>query len=248
MSKRLETDPLPADPGATPGPKIAVVIPARDEELALPLVFRDLPDHLRRNVVVVDNGSTDRTATVARSLGARVLAEPQRGYGRACLKALTHLEEIRPDYVVFLDADHSDHPEEIPELLAPLLRDEADLVIGSRTRGRRQKGALPFHAMMGNRVATFLIWILVGFRYSDLGPLRAIVYQKLVGLQMRDAGFGWTVEMQVKAVKKGLRIREVPVSYRPRVGSSKVSGTVTGSLGAGAKIIWTIFRLSLFQS
>lgn len=222
--------------------RIAVVIPVRDEEASLPLVLASLPRDLLEEVVVVDNGSTDRTADVARAHGATTLEEPRRGYGAACLRGIEYLKRTRPDVVVFLDGDYSDHPEEMPRLLDPIRLGESDLVVGSRLLGRREPGALLPQAMAGNWLATRLMRLFYGGRFTDLGPFRAIRFEALVDLGMRDRGFGWTAEMQVRALKRGLRTREVPVSYRRRVGASKITGTFTGTLRAGAKILWTVFR------
>jgi glycosyltransferase involved in cell wall biosynthesis len=222
--------------------RIAAIIPVRNEETSLPLVLAALPRDLIEEVVVVDNGSTDGTATVARSRGATVLEERRGGYGAACLRGIEYLRAGRPDVVVFLDGDYSDHPEEMPLLLDPILRGESDLVIGSRLLGRREPGSLLPQALAGNWLATRLMRLFYGGRFTDLGPFRAIRFEALLGLGMRDRGFGWTAEMQVKALKGGLRTREVPVSYRRRVGTSKITGTLTGTLRAGAKIFWTIFR------
>lgn len=190
----------------------------------------------------MDNASTDRTAAVANSLGAKVVAEPRRGYGQACLAGLGRLASDT-DIVVFLDADGSDVPGEVQRLLGPILADKADLVIGSRILGQAEPGALTRQQRWGNRLATTLIRLLFGFRYTDLGPFRALRRARLQELTMQDRNYGWTVEMQIKAVQCGLRVHEVPVSYRRRVGQSKISGTAKGSLLAGAKILWTIVRL-----
>lgn len=229
-------------------PIVDVVIPAFNEEASLPLVLRDLralgPDAPRR-IVVADNNSRDRTAAVAREGGADVVPAPRQGYGSACLAGLEALRTVPPEIVVFLDADHSDHPEELPSLVAPIGADEADLVIGSRTLGEREPGALLPQARFGNLLACFLVRLLYGHRYTDLGPFRAVRWQSLERLGMRDPDFGWTVEMQVKALRRGLRVTEVPVSYRRRVGTSKITGTVSGTLRAGHKILWTIGRYGL---
>ena len=224
--------------------RIALIIPALDEELALATVLDELPRSLFAQVIVVDNGSRDSTAAVARAGGARVVSEPRRGYGRACLAGLAALDGAA-DIVVFMDADASDVPGEVTSLLEPILRGEADLVIGSRRLGRAAPAALAWHQRWGNRLVVGLIRLLFGFRYTDLGPFRAIRRASLAQLAMRDTNFGWTAEMQVKAVRRGLRVREVPVSYRPRLGQSKISGTVSGSLRAGIKILWTVLRLRL---
>jgi hypothetical protein len=223
--------------------RIALIIPALDEELALATVLDELPRSWFAQVIVVDNGSRDATAAVARAGGARVIREPRRGYGRACLAGLAALDGAA-DLVVFMDADASDVPSEVPRLLEPILAGEADLVIGAR---RAAPGALAWHQRWGNRLAVGLIRLLFGFRYTDLGPFRAIRRACLAELAMRDTNFGWTAEMQVKAVRRGLRVREVPVSYRPRLGRSKISGTVSGSLRAGIKIVWTVFRLRFIK-
>ncbi len=222
--------------------RIAVVIPVHNEEGALPLVFAAIPRDLVEEVVVVDNASTDGSAAAARAGGATLLEEPRLGYGAACLKGIAYLARKRPDVVVFLDGDHSDHPEEMPRLLAPILQGESDLVIGSRVLGRREPGSLLPQARAGNWLATRLIRLLYGGRFTDLGPFRAIRFERLLDLGMRDRDFGWTAEMQVKAVKRGLRTAEVPVSYRRRAGVSKITGTLRGTLRAGHKILWTIFR------
>ncbi|HYS78328.1 MAG TPA: glycosyltransferase family 2 protein [Candidatus Dormibacteraeota bacterium] len=222
--------------------RVAVLIPARNEEASLPLVLGAIPAGLVEEVVVVDNASSDRTADTARSRGATVLFEPRPGYGAACLRGIDYLRGVRPDVVVFLDADFSDHPEELPLLLRAIERDGADLVIGSRIPGRREPGALLPQARLGNWLATRLMRALYGGRFSDLGPFRAIRFGALIDLGMRDRGFGWTAEMQVKALKHRLRTAEVPVSYRRRVGVSKITGTVSGTLRAGAAILWTVVR------
>jgi len=221
-------------------PVIDVVIPAFDEEAAIGHVLEAIPDGLVRHVVVVDNGSTDRTGEVARSQGATVVSEPRRGYGQACLAGIAALED--PDIVVFLDGDYSDYPEEMPSLVAPIAAEEADMVIGSRVLGEREKGALQPQQRFGNALATWLIHLLFGAAYTDLGPFRAIRHDALQRLRMEDRNFGWTVEMQVKAARQGLRVVEVPVRYRRRIGTSKVSGTLSGTVRAGNKILWTIFR------
>ena len=223
---------------------VDVVVPALDEERSLPKVLRDLPSGLVREVVVVDNGSSDGTAEVARSAGATVIREPRKGYGSACLAGLAHLGAgpRPPDVVVFLDADYSDHPDELPRLLEPIRDEGADLVIGSRTLGRREPGALLPQARFGNAIAGCLVRLLYGVRFTDLGPFRAVRWPALDRLEMEDRDFGWTVEMQVKAARLGMTIREVPVSYRRRIGRSKISGTLAGGLRAGWKILYTIAR------
>lgn len=221
---------------------VDVVIPALDEEQALPKVIAEVPSTTVRRVVVADNGSTDRTAEVAAAAGAEVVHEPERGYGAACLAALSHLEADPPDVVVFVDGDYSDHPAELDGLVAPILNDEADLVIGSRVTGRRASGALTVQQQVGNAIACRALRMLYGVHYTDLGPFRAIRWSTLQSLAMEDRNFGWTVEMQIKAAKQGVRYQEVPVSYRPRIGVSKISGTLRGSVRAGAKILWLLGR------
>ncbi len=223
---------------------IDVVIPALDEEQALPLVLQAIPRPPVRRVVVADNGSRDRTAEVALAAGAEVVHEPERGYGAACLRALAHLSAEPPDVVVFLDGDYSDHPEELPALLAPIVRGDAELVIGSRTRGRADGGLTP-QQRVGNAVACVALRLLYGVHYSDLGPFRAITWDALQRLELVDRNYGWTVEMQIKAARRGVTSAEVPVSYRTRVGHSKVSGTVRGTLGASAKILWLLAKYAL---
>ena len=194
---------------------------------------------------MADNGSTDGTARVAREGGAEVVPAPRRGYGSACLAGLDHLRRTGPpDVVVFVDADWSDHAEELPGLIAPILAGEADLVIGSRILGRREPGALLPQARAGNLVACAMIRLLYGHRFTDLGPFRAIRWEALERLRMSDPNFGWTAEMQVKALRHGLRCTEIPVSYRRRVGVSKITGTVSGTIRAGYKILWTVLRYS----
>jgi len=231
--------------------KVAVVIPAYNEEESLPLVLRDLPDVGR--VIVANNGSTDRTAEVAEAAGAVVVAEPRKGYGAACLAGLSELKrrietgETAPKIVAFVDADYSDHPDQLPELLAPIYAEEADFVLGSRLLGQREPGAMPPQSIYGNRLACWLMRVLFSAPYTDLGPFRAITYPELCRLEMADTNFGWTVEMQIKAAKAGLRTLEVPVRYRKRIGASKISGTVRGTVLAGGKILYTIAKYGLWQ-
>ena len=229
-------------PAPGPASRIALVIPALNEEQALAKLLDELPPSLFARVIVVDNGSTDATAAVARRGGAEVVEEPRRGYGRACLAGLARLGPDT-DIVVFMDADGSDVPAEAARLIEPIFRGEADLVIGSRALGGAEPGSLRWAQRWGNRLAVGLIRLFYGFRYTDLGPFRAIRWRSLQTLDMRDTNFGWTVEMQVKALQRGLRVAERPVSYRVRIGKSKISGTVGGTVKAGIKILWTIARL-----
>src|SRR5690606_36431624 len=225
--------------------RVSVVIPALNEEDSIGMVLRALPLRRLHEVIVVDNGSTDRTAERALAIGGpvRVVSERRRGYGQACLTGIAALEPC--DIVVFLDADYSDHPEELPLLVKPILAGQADFVVVSRARGRAERGALLPHARCGNWLACTLMRLFWGYRWTDLGPFRAIRRDVLRKLKMRDRNFGWTVEMQIKAVRAGLRCREVPVRYRKRVGESKITGTLTGTLRAGFKILYVIGRHGL---
>lgn len=227
---------------------ISVVIPALNEERSIALVISDLKvtarkANLQLYIIVCDNGSTDQTAAVARKAGALVVQETERGYGAACLKALVHLP-AETEIVLFIDADYSDFPGEFPLLVRPIADGQADLVIGSRTAAGavRERGSLTIQQRFGNWLSTFLIRLLYGQRYTDLGPFRAISVRALQLLGMRDRNFGWTVEMQIKAARLQLRSKEVPVSYRKRIGVSKISGTIKGTIMAGIIILGTIFR------
>ncbi|MEW6239166.1 MAG: glycosyltransferase family 2 protein [Candidatus Omnitrophota bacterium] len=220
--------------------RVEAVIPAFNEESSIAKVVAAIPRHCVNRILVVDNNSTDHTAEMARKAGAEVVFESVRGYGSACWRGAS--EAAQADIILFLDADFSDNPAEIPLLLQPIEENQADLTIGSRTIGQREKGALPLHALFGNRLACFIIRWLFGYRFTDLGPFRAIRADSLKQLNMQDRGYGWTVEMQVKAVKMGLRCREIPVTYRKRIGRSKISGTIGGSVKAGIRILWTIFH------
>jgi glycosyltransferase involved in cell wall biosynthesis len=225
-------------------PNIKVIIPAFNEERSIALVLQDIPKNSVDEVIVVNNASTDQTAEVARANGATVLHENRKGYGSACLKGLQYVAQLskKPDIILFLDADYSDHPEEMPQLIAPILENQMDLVIGSRALGNREKGSMTFPQVFGNWLATRLLKAFYRSQFTDLGPFRAIRYQSLVQINMQDQNFGWTVEMQLKAAKHRLKCCEVPVTYRKRTGVSKISGTVKGTIMAGYKILWTIFK------
>jgi len=223
--------------------RAALIIPALNEEEVIGATLAAVPGGLFEAVIVADNGSVDRTAEEARAAGAIVVREPRRGYGAACLRAIAALPP-GIEAIVFMDADGSDSPAEAPRLLAPIAAGEADLVIGSRELG--DASALPAHQRWGNRLATGLIRLLLGHAYTDLGPFRAIRAESLERLGMRDANYGWTIEMQIKALHRGLRVQEAPVTSRPRAGGrSKVSGTLWGSVSAGVKILWTVARFGL---
>ena len=223
--------------------RISIIIPAYNEESSIGLVLDALPQEKIHEIIVVDNGSTDATARVAQEHGARVVKEPRKGYGSACLKGIDELDA--PDIVVFIDGDFSDFPEEIVLLISPIETGEKDFVLGSRMILPKSQLALLPQARYGNRLAVFLIKLFFKHEFTDLGPFRAIRYSSLMSIGMKDIDFGWTVEMQIKAVRNGLRIREVPVNYRKRVGISKISGTVLGTFRAGTKIIYTIFKYLL---
>jgi glycosyltransferase involved in cell wall biosynthesis len=226
--------------------KIMVLIPAFNEADSIVSVINDIPKDLVYEIVVVDNGSRDGTGRKARDAGATVLREDRRGYGFACLRGIDYAKckppFDKPDIIVFLDGDYSDYPREMGYLVKPILEDDFDLVIGSRKMGRAQKGAMLPQAVFGNALATTLIRLFHGAKFTDLGPFRAIKFDKLLDLNMEDKTFGWTAEMQVKAVKMGLKYCEVPVSYRKRIGVSKVTGTFTGTVKAGYRILCTIFK------
>ncbi len=229
---------MSATQGPAPGGlRVAVVIPALNEAPALPHVLPAIPSWVAE-VIVVDNGSRDATAAVAAGLGARVVSEPRRGYGQACLSGIAALSP-GIDTVVFMDADASDRPEEMDRLLAPIVAGAADMVIGSRPLGA-EPGSLTPVQRFGNALSCWLIRVLWGVRFTDLGPFRAITRPALARLEMQDRNFGWTVEMQVRAAGRGLRCAEIPVTYRRRIGQSKVSGTISGSVKAGVKILWVI--------
>ena len=226
---------------------VDVIIPALNEEKSISHVLDDIPSGLVRHIYVCDNGSSDRTAEVARLHGAIVLQELEKGYGAACLKAIHYIhsqpKEAFPDIIVFIDADYSDFPEEIPKLIQPILDHQAYLVIGSRVLGKAESGSLTFVQRFGNALSTHLIRWIYGYHFTDLGPFRAIRFDTLVQMNMQDRNYGWTVEMQIRAAIMKIRSTEVPVDYKIRIGRSKVSGTIKGSVLAGYKILYTIFKM-----
>jgi len=223
-------------------PIITVIIPAFNEEKSIGKVIDAIPKDLVKHVIVVSNTSTDNTIEVAKSAGAIVLEESRKGYGWACLLGIEKSKELNTDIIVFLDGDFSDYPEEIPNVLAPILENDIDMVIGSRVLGKREKGSLTPQQIFGNWLATKLIRLFYRAKFTDLGPFRAIKAKELDKLGMADKTYGWTIEMQIKAVKKGLKFTEVPVNYKKRIGISKVSGTVKGTILAGIKIISAVFK------
>jgi glycosyltransferase involved in cell wall biosynthesis len=232
--------------------KVVVIIPAFNEEESIPKVIKDIPSFIDE-IIVANNGSTDNTAGVAAKLGATVVTENERGYGAACLKAIDYIKNKnlsadRQDYdiAVFLDGDYSDYPEEMAVIIEPIIKNDYNLVIGSRMIGKREKGAMLPQAVFGNWLAAFLIKLFWNYKFTDLGPFRAIKYSSLLQLNMRDRNFGWTVEMQMKAAKQKMKCIEVPVRYRKRIGESKVTGTIKGTVKASVKILYLIFA-SLFK-
>ena len=244
-------DSAPADTTAS-WPTVWVIIPALNEAESIGHVLADLPPVGR--VVVVDNGSNDETAARAREAGATVVDEKQRGYGAACLRGIAYVEtqiesgETAPEVILFADADYSDHVHTLPELVQPILADKFDFVLGSRIQGEREPGAMPPQSVYGNHLACWLMKLFFGASYTDLGPFRAIRWTSLKSLGMIDENFGWTIEMQIKALRKGLRTTEVPTKYRNRIGTSKISGTVSGTVKAGSKILFTIAKYGWLRS
>lgn len=226
---------------------IQVIIPAFNEADSIHKVVGDIPADLVTEVIVVSNGSTDETEERAKAAGATVLREEQKGYGFACLKGMSYIAakatSEQPDIVVFLDGDYSDYPEEMKDVVKPIIEEGYDLVIGSRALGERERGSMQPQQIFGNWLATTLIKLLYKVKFSDLGPFRAIKYDKLLEIDMKDTTYGWTVEMQVKAAKLKMKCTEVAVNYRQRIGVSKITGTIKGTILAGYKILWTIFKL-----
>lgn len=221
-----------------------VIIPAYNEEQSIGKVVDEIPKDWVKEIVVVSNASTDNTEAVAQKAGATVLIENQKGYGAACLKGIRYVaDKADADILVFLDGDYSDYPHQLPLLVKPIVEEGYDMVIGSRELGDREGGAMMPQQIFGNWLATSLIRLLYNYTFTDLGPFRAIRWDKLVEIDMKDEDFGWTVEMQVKAAKKKLKCTEVAVDYRKRIGVSKVTGTIKGTFMAGYKILWTIFKL-----
>jgi len=220
--------------------RVSVIIPTHNEAEAIKRVLADLPSHLTTEVIVVDSNSNDGTPEIAATMGARVVQEPRRGYGRACLAGLAAANS--PDVVVFLDGDYSDRPSELPILLAPITEGRADITLGSRLQERRSAGALPWHQVFGNRLAASLIRLLYGLDISDLGPFRAARADVLHALALEETTYGWAVEMILKGTLAGFRVVEVPVSYHPRIGKSKISGTLKGTVGAAWFILSLIVR------
>ena len=223
-------------------PIVTVIIPAFNEEKSIGKVIDAIPKSVVDFVIVVSNTSTDNTVEVAKKAGAIVLEETRKGYGWACLLGIEKSKELKTEIVVFLDGDFSDYPEEIPDVIAPILKDGVDLVIGSRALGKKEKGSLTPQQIFGNWLATKLIRIFYGAKFTDLGPFRAMKATSLDLLEMDDKTYGWTIEMQIKTVKKKMRFVEVPVNYKKRIGVSKVSGTVKGTVLAGIKIITAVFK------
>ncbi|WP_417874462.1 glycosyltransferase family 2 protein [Xanthomarina gelatinilytica] len=226
-------------------PILKVIIPAYNEADSIAKVIHDIPKTVNE-IIVVNNNSTDATEVNAKQAGATVLTESRKGYGYACLKGMAYVskQEIKPDIVVFLDGDYSDYPEELTKIVQPIIEDNIDFVIGARVKRLREPGSMTQPQIFGNWLATFLMRIMFGSNFTDLGPFRAIKYQKLLALKMEDKTYGWTVEMQLKALKQKLSYIEIPVSYRNRIGVSKVSGTLNGAIMAGIKILGWIFKYS----
>ena len=226
-------------------PSIKVIIPAYNEADSIEKVIGDIPT-LVSEIIVVSNNSSDATESIARAAGATVLKEERRGYGYACLKGMEYISELpsKPDIIVFLDGDYSDYPEQLQEIIKPIIEDQIDFVVGARDKKLREKGSMTGPQVFGNWLATRLMRLFFGSKFTDLGPFRAITYNKLLDLNMEDKTYGWTVEMQLKALRQKYSYVEVPVKYRNRIGDSKVSGTIKGTIFAGIKILGWIFKYS----
>lgn len=229
----------------SPIPLIKVIIPAFNEAESITHVIKEIPDFVDE-VIVVSNNSTDKTEINAENAGATVLSESRKGYGYACLKGLDYIskQNQKPDIIIFLDGDYSDHPEELDKIIQPIIEENKDFVVGARVKKWREKGSMTFPQIFGNKLATSLMKLLFNSRFTDLGPFRAIKYKKLLQLEMEDKTYGWTVEMQLKALRQNLSYVEVPVHYKNRIGVSKVSGTIKGAIFAGVKILGWIFKYS----
>lgn len=227
--------------------KIVVIIPAYNEEASIPYVIKEIPS-IVDEIIVVSNNSTDNTEENARQAGATVLVEPNKGYGYACLKGMDYVASFKkneqPDIVVFLDGDYSDYPEELTKIVQPIIEENIDFVVGARVKTLREEGSMTGPQIFGNWLATNLMRLFFRSKFTDLGPFRAIKYEKLLALKMEDKTYGWTVEMQLKALKQKLSYKEIPVKYKNRIGVSKVSGTVKGAIFAGVKILTWIFKYS----
>lgn len=225
-------------------PNVVVIIPAYNEENSVGKVVADIPKEIVDKIIVVNNNSNDQTKVNASKAGAIVIDELNQGYGYACLKGISFAASLinKPDIIVFIDADYSDFPEEIVQLIDPIIKNDCDMVIGSRAIGAREKGSMTPQQIFGNWLAITLIKLFYNVTYTDLGPFRAIKYDRLIEIDMQDKTYGWTVEMQLKAAKRKFKITEIPVKYRVRIGHSKISGTIKGTILAGYKIITTIFK------
>ena len=226
--------------------KISVVIPAFNEEKSIPYVLNDIPNFVNL-IIVCDNSSTDKTSEIAKNMGAKVVFEEKKGYGNACLKAISYLRNLKdkPEIVVFIDGDYSDDPKQMKKIVDPIFYEGYDLVLGARTKSLRDKNSMTAHQIFGNWLACFLMRIFFNSRFKDLGPFRAITWDKLMQLDMRDKSFGWTIEMQIKALIKNYKYKEIDVKYKKRIGKSKISGTLVGSILAGKKILYLIFKYYL---
>lgn len=230
-------------------PNIAVIIPAHNEEKSIGKVINDIPKEWVNTIIVCSNNSTDNTIEVAKKAGAVVLEETKKGYGWACMKGINYVKDLPspPDIIVFMDGDYSDYPQELTNVVAPIINNQIDLVIGSRAKGQKEVGSMTLPQQFGNWLSTRLMRLFYGVKYTDLGPFRAIKLDKLLALNMQEMTFGWTIEMQIKAAKHKMRYTEVPVNYRVRIGESKVSGTIKGAVLAGIKILWCIAKYKVVK-